>query len=234
MWLKNIILQVKNAVTDKKTGEKPGIVHKKGKEIRKIPDVTAVVLADLHMCFYEDVRKIKEVLRSEPYDCVIFLGDIMAEDIKEFVPCAGGRPCLYILGNHDEWGQNNNIPGLTYIDGRTVSVNGVRISGVSGGPKYKEGPYGMRTEEEVREALSHIEDTDILISHESPYHLLNPNRSHAGFQAISDFLDEKRPPLHIFGHHHIDHEEIRNSTREVCVYGCAVITTDPYSVKKIL
>ena len=182
---------------------------------------------------HEDIRKIKEVLRSEYYDCVIFLGDIMAEDIREFVPCACGRPCLYILGNHDEWGQNSNIPGLTYIDGKTVSVNGVRISGVSGGPKYKEGPYGMRTEEEVRKTLSYIEDTDILISHESPYHLLNQNRSHAGFQAISDFLDEKKPLLHIFGHHHIDNEEIRNSTREVCVYGCTVITTDPYSVKKI-
>ena len=234
MWLENVILRIKNIMTGKKTKERSRIVYKRKEEVRNIPNITIVVLADLHMCFYEDIKKIKETLRTQSYDCVIFLGDIMAEDIREFVPCAGGRPCLHILGNHDEWGQNDGIPGLTYIDGKTVSVNGVRISGVSGGPKYKEGPYGMRTEEEVREALSHIGDTDILISHESPYHLLNPNRSHAGFQAISDFLDEKKPLLHVFGHHHIDHEEIRNSTREVCVYGCEVITTAPYSVTKIL
>ena len=205
-----------------------------GSGIGRIPGITIVAVADLHLCFPEDMEKILRVLETDAYDCVVFLGDIRAGDIKKLVRQAGGKPCLYVIGNHDEWGQNDGIRGLTCLDGKTVCVNGVRISGVSGAPRYKDGPYGMRTEEEVRDVLSGVGGTDILISHESPYHLLGTGVAHSGFSAISDFIAKERVPMHIFGHHHIDYSEVRGSTREICVYGCSVITTRHARVKKIL
>jgi Icc-related predicted phosphoesterase len=92
----------------------------------------------------------------------------------------------------------------------------------------------MRTEEEMRIALSGLEKTDILATHESPYHLMSTNRAHSGFLAISDYIMREHVPLHIFGHHHIDHIEQKGVTKEVCIYGCSLITTDPFSVRKIL
>lgn len=198
---------------------------------RPVGPVKMIVIADLHMCFFEDSQIIQSVLETKKYDCVLFLGDIFASDIKKFVSCAGGRPCLYVLGNHDEWQQNYDIDGLTDLDGDVVEICGVRIGGVSGAPRYKQDPnLCMRSEEEVANALRSLGAVDILVSHESPYHLLNKNFAHGGFQAITDYLRQYDVPLHIFGHHHINYDEVVDGTREVCVYGCSAVKTRPFSV----
>jgi predicted phosphodiesterase len=72
-------------------------------------------------------------LEESEYDCVLLLGDIYRKDAKNIAEHAGGKPCLYVSGNHDEWGQNEGIPGMECIDGRTVEVCGVKISGAGGG-----------------------------------------------------------------------------------------------------
>ena len=200
---------------------------------RALPPLTMFVIADLHSCYYEDMRKIITAEEERTYDCIILCGDICAEDVK-LISEHAKAPCLYVLGNHDTWHQNDGIQGIEDIDGKTVAINGAKISGVSGAPKYKDGEWGMRTEAEIAEKLEKISDTDILVSHESPYHFLSPNRAHAGFQAISDFLTEKKPGLHIFGHHHIDYIGMFHETKEICVYGAAIISTAPSTIEKIV
>lgn len=180
------------------------------------------------------MRDLINIAEKEDYDCALLLGDIYAEDIRTLIPHLKGRPCLYILGNHDTWNQNEGIKGTFPLDGKTAIIKGVRFSGASGGPRYKDGDFAMRTEEEMEDVLKNLKKTDVLVSHESPYHLLNPNKAHSGFQAITDFLTEREVPLHIFGHHHIDHEEVVGRTREVCVYGCSLIRTEPFETQKLL
>ena len=200
---------------------------------RRIPKLTILVIADLHSCFRESMERLNIAAESESYDCVLFLGDIKASDIRMIIPHTGGKPCFFVLGNHDEWHQNDNIDGIADIDGRTAVVNNVRISGVSGAPRYKDGDWVMRTEEELGKAIEKIGETDILVSHESPHYLMSKNFAHCGYTAITDFLEKGDVPLHIFGHHHKDFEKVVGKTLEVCVYGCSVITTEPFAVKKI-
>ena len=146
--------------------------------IRAISPISMLVIADLHTCSREDLQSLKDAAEVETYGCVLFLGDIMRDDILSILPHTKGKPCLYVLGNHDRWDQNEGIPGLMNLDGKTVSVCGVRISGVSGAPRYKDGNFAMRTEEEMEAVLSRVGDTDILVSHESPWHLLATNTPH--------------------------------------------------------
>lgn len=202
--------------------------------IRAISPISMLVIADLHTCSREDMQCLKDAAEEATYDCVLFLGDIMRDDILSILPHTKGKPCLYALGNHDRWDQNEGIPGLTNLDGKTVSVRGVRISGVSGAPRYKDGNFAMRTEEEMKAVLSGVGDTDILVSHESPWNLLATNTPHAGFRAISEFLERTNAPLHIFGHHHENWTGIYEATQEICVYKCALVRTAPVSVKEIL
>lgn len=192
------------------------------KDERKIPDINLFVISDLHVCFPEDMSAIESALKNCKYDCVLLLGDIFVEDVKHIASFID-MPCYYVLGNHDYWGQNDGIKNAVNLDGKTVTVNGVRISGFSGCPRYKQGNFAMRDEQEAKEILQSLGKTDILVSHESPFQMMNTNRSHSGFQAITDFLKEKRPKMHIFGHHHCRHEETVNGIREICVYKAALI-----------
>jgi len=188
-------------------------------------ELTIVAVADLHSCFREDMEAIRNALEKYRHDCVLLLGDIFAEDVREISSCTPA-PCYYVLGNHDYWGQNNSVSRATDLDSVVVSVNGIRIGGIGAGVKYKPGNYAMRTQEEVYAATEKLGETDILISHESPYHLLNTNTSHSGFQAISDYVAEKKPKLHLFGHHHIREERMIGETKEVCIYQCAILSPD--------
>ena len=212
----------------------PDDTERHAEEVRALPPLRMLVFADLHSTWWETVRDLIQIADREEYDCVLFLGDICADDIRAILPHTKGVPCLYVLGNHDGWNQNKKTGGLTDMDGKTIVINGIRISGVSGGPKYKYDDHAMRTEEEMEKALEGVGETDILISHDSPYHLMGTNWSHGGFAAITDFIDREKPALHIFGHHHTDHEEIVRGTREICVYGCALITTSPFEIQKLM
>ena len=228
----NMLKEIVNRLRGNRGRDRCPVLYK---EPRAVAPVKAVVLADLHLCFPEDMRKILDILETEKYDCVLFLGDIWTADIKKIVSHAGGRPCFYVLGNHDEWLQNCDIDGLTDLDGQTAEIRGVKISGVSGAPRYRdECNFCMRTEDEVVGVLRNIGDTDILISHESPYHLLNKNPAHSGYLAIADFLKEKDVPIHLFGHHHIAYSETVGSAHEICVYGCAIVCTNPFKVRHIV
>ena len=88
----------------------------------------------------------------------------------------------------------------------------------------------MRTEEEIGKVLDGLGEVDILVTHESPYHLMSQNTAHSGFMAITDYLSKNNVPLHIFGHHHDNYEEVIKGTREVCVYGCAMVRTMPFDM----
>ena len=195
-----------------------------------LPPAKLLVIADLHCTIYEELRKIRKIIEQSSPDCILFLGDIYREDICDIMKAADGIPCYYVLGNHDSRHQNEGIPGLRDLDGRTAVINGIRISGVSGAAKYKEGDFCMRTEEEMSDVLSGIGLTDILVSHEAPYHLLGSSRTHGGFQAISDFLSEKKPQVHLFGHYHYPEETWHEGTKEVCIYHCATVSTRPFTI----
>ena len=51
------------------------------------------------------------------------------------------KPLLYVHGNHDNLYDKYPPEGCECIDDRLVTVNGLRILGLGGSQRYKEGPY---------------------------------------------------------------------------------------------
>lgn len=218
---------------DMRNGKDPRTVSGNNIEI-SIPALNMFVVTDLHSCYYEDMEIIREAMEENDFDCVLFLGDIFREDVEKIVGYANEKPCYYALGNHDGSHQNENIQGLENIDGEVIDINGVCIAGLSCGPRYKSGDYAMRTEKEMEEIANKLGRSDILVSHESPYHFMSETRSHGGFKAISDYISRIQPQLHIFGHHHDRFEGTYEKTKEICIYKCAIISTSPFSIKYVL
>jgi len=202
---------------------------------RSLPPLKILAISDLHTCFQEDMKALNRIMEKENPECICLLGDIAKTDLKILAKKALERdiPCLSVLGNHDYWGDNDGIRGLTNLDGKTADIHGVVIAGISGAPRYKPGPYAMRTEEEIEAVAGLLPSCDILISHESPLNLLSTNRSHSGFQAISSYIKRANPAIHIFGHHHWQYDDIADGTAEVCVYKAAILETDPYSIRHV-
>ena len=211
---------------DKETPEQQETNNPKDRiQSANLPSLRILTIADLHSCFPEDMEAIENISKNK-YDCVILLGDIFENDVENIVKAVSPKPCYYVLGNHDRNGQNNGIDGLICMDGEKIEINGITLGGVSGGPRYKQGDFAMRTEKEIEEQLNKIGYVDILISHESPYHLMSNNTSHSGFEAITDYILEKHPYMHIFGHHHWQEETVLSDTLEYCIYKVAIVSSD--------
>ena len=139
-------------------------------------------------------------------------------------------PLLYVPGNHDEslkppdltWmplrSELNMQPpgpaGCENIDGRLVEVRGVRIAGLGGSIRYKEGPnqysqgqQGRRALRlEVRLRLRRVRDgrkLDILVTHAPPFGLAEArDPAHVGFVATLRLIQHFQPLLAVHGHIH--------------------------------
>ena len=137
-------------------------------------------------------------------------------------------PLLYVPGNHDSsvappdltWMPlSAEIPspgpaGCENIDGRLVDVRGLRIGGLGGSVRYKEGPNqysqgqaGRRALKlELRIRLKRVRNgrkLDILVSHAPPFGVAEAKDSaHVGFVAILRLIQRFQPLLAVHGHLH--------------------------------
>ncbi len=185
-------------------------------------------IADLHSFFPEDRLRARKLDYSR-YMAVIFLGDIKkndAEYIANLVPKS--IPCLYVYGNHDEPGQYERIPGLVSVEGkRYVLKNGVSIGGAGGSRPVKNADMASqlytKSEIETWKMLKKTGSVDILVTHESPFHLMSTRPVHSGYRAITRYISKNAPALHIFGHHHWPCSQMVQDTNCICVYGFAEI-----------
>jgi len=201
-----------------------------------LPEATFLVLADFHtwMVTESDWASLEELFEADPPDAVLLLGDILPEDAARIARMANGTPCLYVLGNHDLWHQYDGIEGLQDLDGAVTEIRGIRLAGISGAPRYRDDPERvMRTQEEARTVAASLPAAEILISHESPYRMLNHDQAHEGFMGITQYIRKHNPALHLFGHHHIRHQEIVNGTLEVCVFHAALVRTENMDVQEL-
>ena len=104
--------------------------------------------------------------------------------------------------------------GCVNIDGRVVEAAGLRLAGLGGSLRYKEGPnqYSqgqMRRRAlmlELRLRLNRVRDgrnLDVLVTHAPPYGLAEAEDSaHVGFVAFLRLIRRLQPLLHVHGHVH--------------------------------
>ena len=161
-------------------------------------------------------------------DLVLSCGDLPF-DYLEYLVSRLDVPLLYVPGNHDpslvaadmSWMPlRSELPpppgpqGCVNIDGRLVEEQGLRIAGLGGSLRYKEGPnqysqaqMGWRALKlELRIRLKQARaghKLDILVTHAPPFGLAEAaDSAHVGFVAILRLVQHVQPLLLVHGHVH--------------------------------
>ncbi len=145
--------------------------------------------------------------RLDEFDLILSCGDLSPEYI-EFLVTLSHCPLVYVHGNHDC--NNKREPeGCVCADGRLVEVNGLRILGLGGSYRYRDGRY-MFTEKQMlrriralKAPLKRSRGFDILLTHAPAFGLNDLDTlPHRGFECFNTLLDKYEPPYFIHGHIH--------------------------------
>lgn len=146
--------------------------------------------------------------RFDGIDLILSAGDLRA-DYLSFIVTMANRPLLYVPGNHD--GSYAKFPpeGCQCIDGKLVTVGGLRILGLGGSILYNGGPH-QYSERQMRRRIDRLRfkllrsgGVDIVLTH-APVRGYGDeeNLSHRGFEAFLPLLDKYAPRYLVHGHIH--------------------------------
>jgi Icc-related predicted phosphoesterase len=200
-----------------------------------------------------------DLVEARP-DLVLSCGDLPWEDLERIVDLAN-VPLLFVPGNHDPalvparvavWPPSIEIRdltdppgprGCTSVDGRVEDAVGLRIAGLGGSIRYREGPNQYTQSEMARRArrlarrarwktLRDGRGVDILIAHSPPKGLGDEDdRAHEGFESFHRLVRRLRPRLLLHGHIHpygiTRPDRSIDGTRVVNVVPYKVIELDP-------
>ena len=126
-----------------------------------------------------------------------------------FLVTMANKPLLYVHGNHDNLYDKYPPEGCECIDDRLVTVNGLRILGLGGSQRYKEGPYQYTERQMACRArklwwkLHKNKGFDILLAH-APARGVGDldDLPHRGFETFLRLMDRWHPRYHVYGHVH--------------------------------
>ena len=142
------------------------------------------------------------------YDLILSCGDLSPRYL-EFLVTMARCPLLYVHGNHDERYGESPPEGCRCIDGVVTVYQGVRIGGLGGCRRYREGPY-MYTEGQMARRVLGLRlqiwrrgGLDILVTHAPPrgVHDLE-DLPHRGFTCFRTLLNRVQPRYAVHGHIH--------------------------------
>ena len=146
--------------------------------------------------------------RLKDIDLILSAGDLKAEYLSFLVTMAN-RPLLYVHGNHDGGYAQRPPEGCQCIDGKLVTVGGLRILGLGGSALYNGGPH-QYTERQMRRRIHRLRlklaltgGVDIVLTH-APVRGFGDedNMTHRGFEAFLPLLDQYQPRYLVHGHIH--------------------------------
>ena len=146
--------------------------------------------------------------RLKGIDLILSAGDLKAEYLSFLVTMAN-RPLLYVHGNHDGGYAQRPPEGCQCIDGKLVTVGGLRILGLGGSALYNGGPH-QYTEKQMRRRIHRLRlklalagGVDIVLTH-APVRGFGDedNMTHRGFEAFFPLLDQYKPRYLVHGHIH--------------------------------
>lgn len=149
--------------------------------------------------------------RLDEFDLIIACGDLKREYL-EFLITMAHCPLCYVHGNHDDALDKNPPGGCICIEDRIHVVNGVRLLGLGGSYRYRDGRH-MFTEGQMARRIRRLwyqlwrhKGFDILVTHAPARHLGDlESLSHRGFECFVRLLDRYRPRYFIHGHVHLNY-----------------------------
>ena len=163
-----------------------------------------LVISDVESKYFYDYYtpgKLKDI------DLILACGDLKVQYL-EFLVTMARCPLLYVHGNHDE-----RFPrepeGCICIDDTLYEYQGLRILGLGGSYRYRNGKY-MYTERQMRRRVFRLrwklrqkKGFDILVTHAPARGLGDMDTlSHRGFECFVKLLDNYKPRYFIHGHIH--------------------------------
>lgn len=191
-----------------------------GKNKTPITGQRILIVSDIHFELSPRERKVFD----QDFTQVWLLGDVPCKvlELIHKMPC----PKIGVLGNHDTYHSFDDFD-VTNLNGIVTDINGVSIVGIEGSSLYKKGtPYVMHTQQEVLQIAEQLPRADVLISHDSMYQRHDDAMNKEGFQGITQYIEECKPFLHIYGHHHEYCRYKYHKTICICNYRLGIIETN--------
>ena len=161
------------------------------------------------------------------FDLILACGDLKARYL-EFIATMAHCPLLYVRGNHDDRFAEQPPEGCICIEDQIYEYKGVRILGLGGSYRYKEGG-NMYTENEMRSRVRRLwfklfmkRGFDVLVTH-SPAFGVNDGEDlpHRGFETFVELIEKYRPKYFVHGHVHMNYG--RQFPREYEIHKTKVI-----------
>ena len=177
-----------------------------------------------------------EPSRLQDVELILSCGDLPPEYLQ-FIVTMANCPLLYVRGNHDARYDWDPPEGCMDIDGTVYNYRGLRILGLGGSMRYKNGS-DMYTESEMKARISRLwpkialmNGFDILLSHApaAGYGDME-DLAHRGFECFNDLIMKWSPAYMLHGHVHKEYgggfvRERRHAagTRIINAYGKAYL-----------
>lgn len=168
--------------------------------------------------------------KLEPFDLILACGDLRKEYL-EFLTTMAHCPVVYVRGNHDDSFAQSPPEGCICAEDRIVACQGLRILGLGGSYRYRQGT-NLYTEGQMRRRILRLAPQlwrqhgfDILLTHAPARHINDLNSiPHQGFQCFVDLIDRFKPAYFVHGHIHrnyganIPQRDLRGTTQIINAY----------------
>jgi calcineurin-like phosphoesterase family protein len=169
--------------------------------------------------------------RARSVELILACGDLPFEYLR-YLMNGLDVPLVFVPGNHDPdvSGYRTSRAGLTVraglptptpwpagavnADGRVVDVGGLRIAGLGGSLRYRDGPNQYRERQQARRARALARraqwrrrrdgrGVDVLLTHAPPRGVGDgDDPPHRGFECLHPLVDRLGTPLLLHGHVH--------------------------------
>ena len=144
-------------------------------------------------------------------DLILSCGDLKPEYLS-FIATFAHCPVLYVHGNHDDRYEKNPPLGCICIDGDLYEHEGLRILGLGGSMRYKDG-VNQYTERQMAWRARKLTPRlyfkkvfDILLTHAPGEDMVDcHDLAHLGFSTFNRLLDKYHPALFLHGHTHLSY-----------------------------
>ncbi|MCH5281798.1 MAG: metallophosphoesterase family protein [Lachnospiraceae bacterium] len=147
----------------------------------------------------------------EGVDLILSCGDLKPQYLS-FLATFTHAPVLYVHGNHDDRYKETPPDGCICIEDKIYVHQGVRILGLGGSMRYKEGSH-QYTQSQMRKRVRKLwlklkfhKGFDILLTHSPAYRVDDDNDlPHQGFEAFRTLMDKYKPAYFVHGHVHLNY-----------------------------
>lgn len=155
-----------------------------------------------------------EPSKLDGVDLILSCGDLPPQYLS-LLATYTHAPVLYVHGNHDDCYKKTPPDGCICIENKVYVHEGVRILGLGGSMRYKDGDHQYSQREmairvlRLWPRLAIKKGFDILLTHSPAYQVGDgTDLPHTGFKTFNKLLDHYEPKYFIHGHIHLSYGRV--------------------------